>query len=132
MSFWESLAPILGAGVGTVVGGPLGGALGGAAGGAIAGNAKQRRQQEIEDQTRALASETARYSPWTKMTPNEIQYAGSGVENVYGGTLAGGLTGHGIGKQFGTEGGLWGKLSKKQAAPNLFTGQSYLDTSSIA
>lgn len=97
MSLFGSLAPIIGTVGGAVIGGPVGAAAGGALGGAIAGNEKYQRQREVEDKTRKLAAETARYSPWTHMTPGAIQYAGSDTDAIGGGALAGGMTGYSLG-----------------------------------
>jgi hypothetical protein len=57
---------------------------------AVAANQKQKQQQANADSQRKLASETARYSPWTGMTPNQVQEPGS---TAFGATLGGGISG---------------------------------------
>lgn len=61
--------------------------------GAYMGKKKHEREQQIEDSDRKLAAETARYSPWTGMTPGPIRRAGSEFGSVFGGGLQGGLGG---------------------------------------
>lgn len=101
MSFFGSIAPIAGMVAGNALAPGVGGVIGGALGGAIGGNEKAQRQKQIEDQSRKLASETARYSPWTHMTPGPIQYAGSDMDNIGGSALGGGLTGLSLGQALG-------------------------------
>jgi len=59
------------------------------AAGAIQGAMKNNRAREIESNDRNLASETARYSPWTHMSPGSIRYAGSAGGDIIGGAMAG-------------------------------------------
>lgn len=71
-----------------------------ALGGGVLGAKKNQRAREIEDADRKLASATARYSPWTGMTPNAIRYAGSAFGDIGSGLLSGGLTGASLGSAF--------------------------------
>lgn len=56
--------------------------------GLIAGAAQAVGNTQKEAGQRRLASATARYSPWTHMSPNAVQYA-----NPMGDILAGGMAG---------------------------------------
>ena len=94
MSFFGSIAPILGGVAGAAVGGPLGAQIGGAAGGMLAGDEKRQKMQQAQDKQRYLAAETARYSPWTGMRPdieglNEGQNALAGGQSMGAGMMAG-------------------------------------------
>lgn len=100
MSLFGSLAPVLGMAGGALIGGPVGAAAGGALGGAVAGNEKHKQQLDRQHKTAELASATARYSPWTHMTPGNIDWAGSDVDAIGGGALAGGMTGYSLGSSF--------------------------------
>jgi hypothetical protein len=57
--------------------------------GALMGHQKNKRAQEVESSDRKLAAETARYSPWTGMKPQEIRTAGSQFGDMAGGALSG-------------------------------------------
>lgn len=71
------------------------------AAGAALGAMKNKREQEVESSDRKLASETARYSPWTKMQPGSIRRAGSQMGSVFGGALSGAGGAQGMGGIFG-------------------------------
>lgn len=73
-------------------------AVGVAAAGMLAANQKQKQQQKVADSDRKLASATARYSPWTGMTPNQIR----DPENTeFGATVGGGIAGYSMGAGMG-------------------------------
>lgn len=74
------------------------------AAGAVAGHQKQKQQQAMADSDRKLASETARYSPWTGMTPGQIR---NPENSAFGATLGGGIAGYsqGAGMQGAMGGG---------------------------
>jgi outer membrane lipoprotein SlyB len=81
---------------------PLALALGGL--GALKGYNDNRRADNIEESSRKLAADTARYSPWTGMAPGQIQYnKGSMFGSVLGGALQGGLAGGQMGGFGGAE-----------------------------
>lgn len=97
------------------------------AAGAIAGQQKQKRQQAMEESDRKLAAETARYSPWTGMTPNQIRHA---ENSAFGATLGGGLAGYAQGASMSkgsaptdeaAGGSAWGASSK----PNYLSNGQY-------
>jgi hypothetical protein len=67
-------------------------AAGMTAAGAIMAAKKNERARQVEDADRKLASATAKYSPWTGMTPNQIRNAGSTFGDIAGGAMSG-LTG---------------------------------------
>lgn len=64
-----------------------------------------------EDRQRKLAAETARYSPWTKMTPGAIEEA-----DPFGSAMQGGFSGAALGQNIAQMGGgggesPWGGMS---------------------
>lgn len=101
-----------------------------AAGGGLLGLMKHKREEQIEGSSRKLAAETARYSPWTGMTPGPIKYAGSMFGDIGSGALSGGLTGAtfaGGAPELGKDAGAspWGAMSaggyeKPMGAPSMF------------
>lgn len=80
-------------------------AVGVAAAGMLAANQKQKQQQANANSQRKLAAETARYSPWTGMTPGQVNEP---ENSAFGATLGGGLAGYSMGRSF-TGGGMGGK-----------------------
>lgn len=102
MSFWKSMAPILGTVGGAVVGGPAGAMVGGGIGGAIAGDEKQKKMQAIEDADRKLQAELMKYS-WIdgaqKGDPSAIRRVSE--DYVGQGAAAGLAAGQGLGSAFG-------------------------------
>ena len=83
------------------------------AAGAIAGQQKQKRQQAMEESDRKLAAETARYSPWTGMTPNQIRHA---ENSAFGATLGGGLAGYSQGSAM--QGSMGGSNTQQGMTPD--------------
>lgn len=78
--------------------------------GALMGMMKHQKDASNEDADRKLASETARYSPWTKMTPGPIRRANASVMDVGQGAMSGAM----FGQQFGNMG--WGDSSFKDGS----------------
>lgn len=122
MSFWESLAPLALTGAGAVIGGPVGAAAGGAVGGAMMGQARQRRQQQIEDAERKLAAETQRYSWITGNKAGPITRASSAFDTIGQGALLGGMQGAQLGSAFKSMGS-----TASAPASTGSSGGSYLD-----
>jgi len=89
--------------------------------GALKGKTDIDRAKQIENSDRKLASETARYSPWTGMQPQQIRQAPS----AFGTMLGSGMQGAGFGAMLGQ--GMAGKDNK----PDLYSneGQMVSDTS---
>lgn len=85
-----------------------------AAVGALQGASKNRRANEIEDADRKLAAETARYSPWTGMTPQQIR---RNQGSMFGDVLGGGMSGFTGGMMLGQGIGGGGTSSFGTAAP---------------
>lgn len=100
-----------------MLGAILGG--GGALLGALRGNAQAKQEQQQEDSSRQLAAETARYSPWTGMTPGAIKFKqNTPFGSVLGGALQGGMAGAqmGMGMPGGEAAGagnIWEQMGKK-------------------
>lgn len=70
--------------------------------GAIQGKMKHDREVSNEDADRKLASETARYSPWTGMAPGQIRRASSSsFGDILGGGAQGFSSGMGLGGMVG-------------------------------
>lgn len=88
------------------------------AAGMLKGSMQHKREQQIEDADRKLAAETARYSPWTGMTPQPIRQAGS----EFGTVLGSGLEGAGAGAILGQGLGMGGtaKPSAVGASPDIW------------
>lgn len=64
--------------------------------GAATGMLKGAGDQQKEASQRKVASETARWSPWTRLNPGPIQQA-----DMVGSTMQGALTGASMSSQFG-------------------------------
>lgn len=104
----------------------------GAVGGALRGIDQQKRAQAEEDATKKLAAETARYSPWTGMTPQAIHWNNqTPFGAAIGGGLQGGLAAAQLGASLGT-GGMAGAAApmamgagqqSSALAPNVMQGQ---------
>jgi len=78
---------------------------------AAAGAAKAMTVDKArEDRQRKLATETARYSPWTGMTPGQIQEA-----DPFGSALQMGATGFGMGQ--GMQNQAWMSNTPTEASP---------------
>jgi len=71
--------------------------IGMAAAGLLKGKLDSDRAKQIENSDRQLASETARYSPWTRMQPQQIRQAPS----AFGTMLGSGMQGAGFGAMLG-------------------------------
>ena len=104
--------------MGNIWGAIIGGALGGAKGMTV--------DKDKERRDRYLASETARYSPWTGMKPGAIKEA-----NVLGSMMQGASTGASLGGQFGGGGGgeaadAGGGAEAAEAVPGQDTGNMTL------
>ncbi len=84
-----------------------------AAAGAMKSKMDSDRAQQIEEQDTQLAAETAKWSPWTGMRPNQIRRAGSGTSAVMGGAMQGFTSGMMMGQGGGFR---LDKPNAKQAA----------------
>lgn len=95
--------------------------------GLLGGMMKHGHDQAVENSDRNLAAATARYSPWTGMTPQPVRHAGSMFGDALQGATSFGMMGQGLDSMAGGKPAMPGVLPDAQN--NVMDGASHMQGS---